>query len=259
MAIYFVSDSHFGAPYNRDQARNVELFRKFIDNIRPSAEHLYILGDLFDFWFEYRDGFPDEYPEVTGKLKELSRQGIGITFIGGNHDWWAGRTFVDLTGAEVARSGIEATHYGKKIYLEHGDGIAGADRGYRLMRKILRNRLNIWLFSRLHSSLGMALARSVSFGSHSLREGRQWKFLPEYEEYASSILNGSYDSVILGHTHIPYRKDLGNGLYLNTGDWIKYHTYVRLDENGFAVMTFTHGKPQDFDTESILPENRHTD
>jgi len=256
MAIYFVSDFHFGAPWIKDPLKQIRLFSRFIEAIQSDAEHLYIIGDLFDFWFEYRDGFPNRFPEVTSKLRDLHQQGCKITFIGGNHDWWAGKTFISLTGAEVARGDIEARHYDRRIYIGHGDGIAHAGWAYRLLRRILRNRINILLFSQLPSSIGLKLAKIVSSGSHTAAEGRQWQFFRDYEEFAGRLIRRGFDAVLIGHTHIPQRKELNGGLYLNTGDWIKYFTFVELKADVFHLKTFANGKMEPFDSDRLQPPAR---
>lgn len=257
MAIYFVSDFHCGAPWIADPEKQTRLFSGFADSIKPTAEYLYIIGDLFDFWFEYRDGFPDRHPVITAKLKELSGAGTKIVFIGGNHDWWAGRTFISLTGAEVAKSDIEATHYGQRLYLGHGDGIAHADWAYRILRRVLRNKINILLFSQLPYSWGLKLAQLVSSSSHAVGEGRQWQFLKDYENYASNMIDRGFDAILMGHTHIPQRKELSGGLYLNTGDWIRHFTYAKLDDNGLNLMSFANGREESFDPSKLRPPKKY--
>ncbi|MCP4634658.1 MAG: UDP-2,3-diacylglucosamine diphosphatase [candidate division Zixibacteria bacterium] len=256
MAVYLISDSHFGAPWSQNEPHGLRLFSDFINSIKSDAEYLYIIGDLFDFWFEYHDGFPNRYPDITGKLKELSSSGTKVILIGGNHDWWAGRTFIQLTDAVVEKGDLKITHHGKKIFIGHGDGIAKADWGYRLMRKILRNRLNIWLFSKLSYSLGLKLAKLVSSGSRAVGENRQWKFLEDYEEYAQKLINRGFHAVFIGHTHIPQYKKLENGIYINTGDWINNYTYAVLNEDSIRLMTFANGIQEDFDPSKLSPPEK---
>ncbi len=247
MAIYFLSDFHFGADWRKDEGKRIRLFTEFLDRIKTDAEYLYILGDLFDFWFEYRNGFPNKYPEITGKLAEYSESGIKVVLVGGNHDWWAGKTFVSLTGAEVFKGDTEVIHHGKRIYLGHGDGRAKTDWQYRILRRILRNSFTIFLFRQLPYFIGIQLARLVSSGSHYANEHRQWKFLDEYEDSAKPILKQGFDAVLLGHTHIPQWVQLPEGLYINTGDWIKHFTFVKLDDEGFSMRTFKNGNIEKFD------------
>ncbi|MBD3170529.1 MAG: hypothetical protein GF307_13675 [candidate division Zixibacteria bacterium] len=251
MAVYFISDAHFGAPYSDTDEHRVKLFSRFIDLIGEDADYLYIIGDLYDFWFEYRDGFPNPFPEVTSRLKELGDRGAEVIFIGGNHDWWAGKTFKQATGARIEKKDIEVTHYGKRIFIGHGDGIPKDDWAYRILRKILRNPVNIWLFSRLSAEMGMKLARLVSSRSHALGQYRQWKFLGEYKEYAQKRIDDGFDIVILGHTHIPQEVELKGGHYFNSGNWIRDFTYVKLDESGFYLNTFKNGDVEKFDFDKM--------
>ncbi len=253
MSVYFISDFHLGAPWIKDKDNQARLFLDFLEYIAQDVEYLYILGDLFDFWFEYRDGFPNKFPEITSKLKELSDGGVKIKFLGGNHDWWVGKSFISLTGADVIKTDTEVSHYGKRIYISHGDGVAKPDWAYRLLRRILRNRVNIFLFSQLPSSIGIILAKIVSSGSRARGEGRSWSFLPYYVIFAESLVGEGFDAVIMGHTHIPQVVEFQDGVYINIGDWIRYFTYCKLDDGGFRLRSFADGTEGNFDFSKLTP------
>jgi len=214
---YFVSDAHIGGGSPDAEQR---LFR-FLESIRGRAESLYILGDLFEFWFEYGRAIPKLGFRALAELAELRRTGTRIGYLKGNHDFWFKDFWRRELGAEAADE-LDLTLDGKRVFLAHGDRL---DRGFvpRFFRALMRNRLNGWLYSLLHPDLGIGLAQAVARTSRV--ESTKPSLVEDMARFAGSRLAAGFDIVILGHSHVPEVRQLGNGVYLNVGDWLTHFTY----------------------------------
>jgi len=232
MALFIFSDAHLGADSDSKEAEKVAAISELADRVRHQGERLVILGDLFDFWFEYRYAIPKEHIDVLMILRGLVKSGIQIDYVSGNHDFWMDDYFEKQIGLTLHRDVLELTHNGLRLHLLHGDGLAKADRGYRLLKKVLRNRLNIWLYRKLPPDWGIPLAKKVSGSSRNYTSRRDHSFMPDYEEYAAEKLSGDFDVVAIGHLHIPVETKLEGGTYINTGDFIRHFSYVVIDEQG---------------------------
>lgn len=160
--IYFVSDLHLGVlPRDEDKLRE-DKFLDFLDMIKADCERLYMVGDIFDYWFDYKTVIPKEFYRTLAKLKELSDAGIRIEYLMGNHDFGHRDFFSDELGIEVIESDIEREHNGKKFYISHGDGKADNDTGYLILRAILRNKISNKIYRFIHPDLGIGLASGSS-------------------------------------------------------------------------------------------------
>jgi UDP-2,3-diacylglucosamine hydrolase len=237
-SIFFVSDIHFGL-HNKIQEKEKERrFLSFLDHVERKGEQLFIVGDLFDYWFEYKYVIPRGYHHVISKLGMLVERGVKVSYIAGNHDFWLGDFFpVDL-GIPVYKNPIAVALHGKKFYLHHGDGLALRDTGYRILKKILRSRLNIFLFSLVHPSITAPIAKGSS------RSSREYTSQKDYGESDGMIacaekkIAEGFDVVIMGHRHHPASQSIGNGTYINLGDWITYHTYAEFNGTKVALKTW---------------------
>lgn len=232
--IYFASDFHLGS-YPSDQSRDREKhIISWLDFIKKDASELYLVGDIFDFWFEYSTVVPKGYIRFLGKLAELSDLGIKITLFKGNHDMWMFGYLKDELKAEIISNEKEITLNGKTFYIHHGDGLGPGDAKYKFLKKIFRSPLCQWLFARLHPNLGIGIAQRWSKHSR-ISNNNEEKFLGEENEwlivYAKEILeNRHYDYFIFGHRHLPYEIDLkNNSRIVNLGEWINYHTFAVWD------------------------------
>jgi UDP-2,3-diacylglucosamine hydrolase len=224
--IYFLSDVHLGTgPAEAERRKKANLVRLF-DRVKADRAGLYILGDLFDFWFEYRTVIPKEHQDVIAMLKSLRDAGVRVTFLAGNHDYWAGPYFTGELGIRMVKNQLELALDGKRFWLAHGDGLESGDWGYKyLLKPVLRNQLSIWLFSLLHPDLALPFARWFSGISrnHQIRE--------EYSDgnpllaVAQARFALGFDHVILGHCHLPELTRTGAGTYLNLGDFFSHFTY----------------------------------
>lgn len=233
--IYFISDAHlqFWLP---DIAQEQRL-QAFLNYIEADAGQLFILGDIFDFWFEWRHVIPRYYAGILSHFKQMIRSGIEIHFITGNHDFYAGQYLKNEIGIICHDEFAELEFSGKRFFLAHGDGLAKKDRGYRLLKKIIRNRFANFLFKTfVHPDLGMAIARLASRSSRKWRSNDKSSWAEEYAEFARQKLTAGYDYVLLGHIHYPMIREENGKVYCNCGDWITEFTYGRYDGNELKLL-----------------------
>lgn len=242
--IYFVSDCHFGVPnYDKSLEREKKLVR-WLDTIKSDAKELYILGDLFDFWFEYKTVIPKGYARLLGKLAELSDSGIKIHMFTGNHDMWMFDYFPKELGIEINRKPIETEINGLHLMIGHGDGLGPGDHGYKFIKMVFANKVCQWLFARLHPNFAIGLGLFFSRRSRLGRGDSDYEYKGEDKErllvYAKAILQKKhYDLFIFGHRHFPLDMKIGeNSRYINLGDWITHFSYAELDGTRFALKQF---------------------
>jgi UDP-2,3-diacylglucosamine hydrolase len=236
MALYIFSDAHLGADTNEKEALKVSRIAALFEKVKVDGDRLVILGDLFDFWFEYKHAIPKEHHKVLFMLTNLIESGIAIDYVSGNHDFWMGDFFTKQMGMRVHRDFLKLEYDGKRLHLIHGDGLAKTDRGYRLLKRILRNRFNIWLYRKLPPDWAMPLAKKVSGSSRQYTARRDPGFAADYEAYAKWKIDSGFDIVTIGHLHIPVIKQFGNGTYVNTGDFIDHFSYAKLAEGKISLQ-----------------------
>jgi UDP-2,3-diacylglucosamine hydrolase len=232
---YFVSDAHLGVGEKEVERQKERELIRFLDLVESDGKQLFILGDLFDFWFEYRTVIPKGYHRLLAKLSELTEKGIEVSYLAGNHDFWLGGFFKDEIGMHVHSDPFSVTVGNAKFYLHHGDGLAQKDLGYRILKKVLRNRFNIWLYSLIHPDLGVKLAR---FSSKKSRDHTSQKDFGEQDGmklFADQKVAEGYKYVIMGHNHKPVCEKIGNGYYVNLGDWISHYTYGVYEGDKFEL------------------------
>jgi UDP-2,3-diacylglucosamine hydrolase len=223
--IYFLSDVHLGTGPADAERRNQENLAALFGRIKADRAGLYILGDLFDFWFEYRTVVQSAHVNVIAQLKGLRDAGVRVTFLAGNHDFWAGRYFTDELGIRVVKGDLEMALDGKRFWLAHGDGLARGDWGYTyLLKPVLRNQLSIGLYSLAHPDLAVPFARWFSSASRNHLAAAKDGGNPLLD-VARSRLEQGFDYVVLGHCHRPELTRCGGGTYLNLGDFFSRFTY----------------------------------
>ncbi|WP_099367776.1 UDP-2,3-diacylglucosamine diphosphatase [Sphingobacterium sp. 1.A.4] len=245
--IYFASDFHLGSyptSHSLDRERRIVAW---LDHIKTDAKELYLVGDIFDFWFEYASVVPKGYIRFLGKLAELADLGVKITLFKGNHDMWMFGYLKQELGAEVVSNEKVLQVDGKRFYIHHGDGLGPGDAKYKFLKKIFRSRFCQWLFARLHPNLGIGIA--TRWSKHSrIANNNEEKFLGEENEwlivYSKEILQGEhYDYFIFGHRHLPYERTIGNqSTIVNLGEWINYNTYAVWDGEQLTLETWSSGK-----------------
>lgn len=242
--VYFASDFHLGA-YPRESSKERERrIVQWLDAIKNDAKALYLMGDIFDFWFEYATVIPRGYTRFLGKLAELADLGISITMFKGNHDMWMFGYFKEELNATIIDNELVIDMDGKKFYLHHGDGLGDGDRKYKFLKKIFRSRMCQWLFARLHPNLGIGIA--TRWSKHSrIASNNEETFLGNDREwliqYATSIEKmAHHDYYIFGHRHLPYEVTLAaNSKVFNLGEWINYNTYGVWDGYELKLQTWS--------------------
>ncbi len=212
---------------------------RFLKNVASQAEGLWIGGDLFDFWYEWRHAIPKIHFEVVAALKKLVDQGVAVHLIPGNHDFAISNFFTDQIGATIHHSPSEIELDGQRIYWHHGDGVAPSDGGYRLLKRVLHNRTAQAMFRWIHPDVAMGIALMTSKSSRYKSDTIGVPPDEEYEAFAKEILAlGKNDVVLMGHTHIPRIDRFGQGWYINTGDFIIERTYVVLENGKWRMERF---------------------
>jgi UDP-2,3-diacylglucosamine hydrolase len=243
--IYFASDQHFGAPTRKASFPREQKFVAWLDEIKKDATGLFLLGDLFDFWFEYKTVVPKGFIRVLGKLAELRDQGIPVYFFVGNHDLWMSDYFQKELQIPVFHDNQEYTFDGKTFLIGHGDGKGPGDKGYKRMKKVFVHPFSKWLFRWLHPDIGVKLAQYLSVKNKLISGDEDVKFLGEENEWLvlytkRKLTQKHYDFFVFGHRHLPMKISVGeNSEYINLGDWIGYFTYGIFDGKEFELKTFT--------------------
>ena len=233
--IYFASDFHLGAPDEKTSLAREKKIVRWLEFVAQDAEAIYLVGDIFDFWFEYKHAIPKGFVRVQGKLAELSDKGINILFFTGNHDMWMFDYFTKEIGVKMHRDPIQIGRNGVKLYIGHRDGLGPGDYGYKFNKKVFASSICQWLFARLHPNFGIAVANFWSRRSRKVNGNTDEIFLGEENEwlaiYAKEILiKEHFDYFIFGHRHLPLDIQLNEkSRYINLGAWIKDCTYACFD------------------------------
>jgi UDP-2,3-diacylglucosamine hydrolase len=243
---YFFSDVHLGGHAPELERVKRERLLAFLDLVQSHGRSLFCLGDLFDFWFEYETAIPSRYFAVLRRLQELSESGVRLHFLGGNHDFWVRRGerpgFLEREiGFNVLENGAEVHAGGLRILLFHGDGFGTHDRGYRLLKRLLRNRAAIEAFRWVHPDLARRIGWLVAEASRfSARSGPKPQTVHSLCRFATELLSSrpEIDAVLAGHTHLPEEVPAGRGRYLNLGDWIRNATYAVVEDGVLSLRRF---------------------
>ncbi len=227
--VYVTSDVHLGAV----PPETVQSFLRWLEHAGARASEILLNGDLFDFWFEYRNAIPRGHTRVLGALADVVDAGVPVTLLGGNHDWWGGSYLTEEVGVSFHQESVRRSLGGLEALVAHGDGLGKGDLGYRMLKSVLRGRLTVGAFRWLHPDVGAWLARRVSRTGHRdhaantatlarAEHVRQWALARLQED-------PSLELVVLGHTHIPVLEEVTPGrFYLNAGDWVYRKTYAVL-------------------------------
>lgn len=231
---FFASDFHLGTDGDTTSARRERLIVEWLDKSAPEMRALYLVGDVWDYWFEYGRVIPKGYSRLLGCLGRIRDAGIPVYFFTGNHDMWMFRYLTDEFDIPILRKPVIHEIDGKKFYIGHGDGLGPEDHGYKFIKKVFAHPVSQWLFARIHPNTGLRL---MKFWSGTSRQHTHVEtFLgPEKEwliQYALEILEKEdIDYFIFGHRHLPIAYDLGvkGARYINLGDWLKYNSYAVWD------------------------------
>lgn len=240
---YFASDFHLGSP-NKEKSRNREKrLVAWMEGIKSDAQRLFLVGDLFDFWHDYKTVVPKGHVAFLAKIQELVDYGVEVIIFTGNHDLWVYGYFEEELGVEVVRKPLIAQIDGKKFYIAHGDGLGPGDHGYKFIKKVFTNKLCQWLFRWLHPDIGIGLANYFSRKSREAENHSEVTFLGEDREWlvihSKEVLEKEhFDYFIYGHRHFPIKYKLGDSVYVNLGDWINNNTFGEFDGKEFELKKY---------------------
>lgn len=235
--IYFLSDFHLGVPDYKNSLVREKKVVAFLDQARKDAAGIMILGDMFDFWYEYKYVVPKGYTRLLGKLAEIADSGIPIAFFVGNHDMWMRGYFEKELNIPVYFEPKIYEWNNKRFFIGHGDGLGPGDHKYKMLKKIFRSRLCQWFFGVLHPSWGIGLANYFSKKSRIKTMVTDKKFLGEDREWLiifsrQTLAKEHFDYFIFGHRHFPLDFTLNkSSRYINLGDWVRDFTYAFFDGN----------------------------
>jgi len=240
--IYFLSDFHLGAPDPASSLERERIIVRFLDEIKNDAAEIFLVGDMFDFWHEYRKVVPKGFVRLLGKLGELSDKGIPLHFFVGNHDMWIKNYFQNELNMQVYFEPKEFERNGKKFLIGHGDGLGPGDHGYKRLKRIFRNPVCQWFFGILPPAMGVGIANYMS--RRSRMQTTEEKFLGEEKEwlliYSKETLQKTfYNYFVFGHRHLAIDYRLSNDArYINLGDWIRYYTYAVFDGENLELRSY---------------------
>lgn len=247
--LFFASDFHLGVPDHKSSREREDRIVRWLDSIKAEASEIYLMGDIFDFWFEYSTVIPKGFIRLQGKLAELTDSGIKITFFHGNHDMWMFDYFTKEMGIRIISNELILERSGKKFYLHHGDGLGPGDMKYKVLKKIFRSRVCQWLFARLHPNLGIAIASSWSRHSRISKSLKEQYRGEEHEwlvSYSKGLLDKEhFDYLIFGHRHLPLDIMVKPGSrYINLGEWSNFNSYAVFDGSDLHLKFFEkEGRP----------------
>ena len=241
--IYFISDIHLGAPALKNNREREILFARWFDEIRNDVAELYLMGDIFDFWWDYKKVVPRGFTRILGRIADLSDRGIPVFFFPGNHDLWVFDYFQKELGITVHKEEIIKEIGGKKFFLAHGDGLDAEDKGYLLLKKIFTNKTLQWLYSRLHPNFALTIAHKWSKSSRLAKINIDEEFNVNTDgifKFAQDFLEQeNIDYFIFGHRHQMVDESIGdNSRFVFLGDWIKNFSYGVFDGEKFELKKY---------------------
>ena len=227
----FVSDAHFRTPPDKASEEREQKLIQLFEGLKGELQHLFLLGDIFDYWFEYRDVIPKGYVMLFACLKKMNAQGVQIHYFTGNHDMWVEDYFTQTFGAIIYREARLLTINGLRCFVGHGDGLGGKQRKYLFIKRIFNSKFNQRLYSMLHPRQSFAISRFFSEKSRNSHDESMFVFKGEDEYqvlFARELLQTTdVECFIFAHRHIPMRYELAPGhLFFNTGDWLEHFSYL---------------------------------
>lgn len=235
--IRIVADTHFRDPHARDEAERRERFIRFLDGL-PAGCVLFLLGDIFDFYFEYRSVVSLRYLDICAAIRRATARGIPVHFLGGNHDYWVGEVFARELGVVIHERDILIEAQGRRVLLAHGDLVMPHDYGYKILKGVIRNKFVVGLSRVIHPDLLDAIAGGVSHGSRKYFNVPQEKRARAVMAYAWDhfFVRGN-DAFVMGHVHYPLHETKNGREFMILGDWIEHYTYARLTNGRLRLET----------------------
>ena len=243
--IYFASDFHLGAPNHEESLKREKRIVAWLDEIKIDAKEIYLVGDIFDFWFEYKTVIPKGFIRLQGKIAELTDSGIPIHVFTGNHDMWIFDYLPRELGISLYRENIVKEYNGKKFLIGHGDGLGPGDIKYKMLKAVFGSKICQWAFARIHPNLGIGIANLWSKNSRKTSVTYDEVFHGEDKEHLVLFCNDyikkdpAIDYFIFGHRHLPLEIKIGErAKYINLGEWIKHNTYAVFDGNKLELKEY---------------------
>lgn len=242
--IYFASDFHLGVPDHQSSLEREKRICRWLEQARQDAAEIFLVGDIFDFWYEHRYTIPKGGARLQGKVAEITDSGIPVHFFVGNHDLWMKDYFISELGVQVHHKPIRREFAGKKFFIGHGDGLGPGDKGYKMLRRMFASPFLQWMFSRLHPNLSFSIARASSKKSRAVTGESDREFLGKDKEWLYQfaldfLKNEHVDYFIFGHRHLPLDLDLpGGSRYINLGDWLQYNTFAVFNGSNIELKSF---------------------
>lgn len=242
--IYFASDFHLGVPTLESSLIREKKIVSWLDMIKKDAAEIYLVGDIFDFWWEYKYTIPKGQTRLLGKIAEITDGGIPVHFFTGNHDLWMKDYFIAELGVTINKEPIKKIYNGKTFFIGHGDGLGPGDGWYKFLKKCFKNPFLIWCFNRLHPNFSFYIARRSSKRSRIITGDSDKQFLGEDNEWLmtfckETLKKENIDYFIFGHRHLPLDLKVSETCrYINLGEWINYCSYAEFDGNNLELKTF---------------------
>jgi UDP-2,3-diacylglucosamine hydrolase len=253
--VYFASDFHLGVPtYEKSLVREKNIVA-WLDSIKDSALEIFLVGDIFDFWFEYKQAIPKGFVRLQGKIAELTDAGIPIHVFTGNHDMWIFDYLPKELGFQLHREPVKRTFGNQTFLIGHGDGLGPGDKGYKFLKRVFQSKLSQWAFARLHPNFGIWLANYSSRSSRASTGNDDAKYLGKENEwlfvYCNEVLEKEhFDHFIFGHRHLPLHLKLKDSAdYINLGDWLQYNTFAEFDGEQLTLKRWINGKAEEYTSE----------
>ena len=234
--IYFISDVHLGVLDRHKDKLREDLLLKLLDKISLDVEKIYLVGDIFDYWFDYKTVIPKYFYRTLTKIHDIRRDVCDIEFLMGNHDFGHRDFFEKELNITVHSGDIEREHHGKKFYLSHGDGKNPEDKGYLMLKKIMRNETVLKFYMKLHPNIGITLASGSSKESRKYTDKKHFGEGDSMFDFAKTKIDEGFDYVIMGHRHKASIQTYNRGKYLNIGEWIKNPSIAAFDNNDMYLI-----------------------
>ena len=237
-AYFFISDIHLGLHSKEIENKKERLLVKFLEFAKSEAAELFIVGDLFDYWFEYRKVYQKGFFRTLTALQDITEAGIKVHYFIGNHDFMHGNFFTEEIGAIMYEDPIERVLNGKKFFIGHGDGLVKNDTGYNILKKIMRNKMLQKLYSWVHPDIGVAIASGTSKSSREYTSKKDYGEIDGLFEAARNKIDEGFDYVVFGHLHERQFEKYKNGLYINLGSWLDAPCYGVFRDDKFEIVNW---------------------
>jgi len=233
---HFISDQHLGLQTKEIEDKKERLLVKYLEYAEKNCDELFLVGDLFDYWFEYKRVYQKGFFRTLTALKDVAEKGIKIHYFIGNHDFLHRDFFSKEFGAVMYEGSLDVLLNGKRFYIAHGDGLVKNDIGYKILKVVLRNKFIQKMYSLLHPDIGIAIASKTSKTSREYTKKKDYGEIDGMLDVAKIKIDEGFDYVIFGHSHEKAFTKYNDGVYINLGSWIDNPCYGKFDSHGFEVI-----------------------